>query len=100
MPRITRAEVERIADLARLSLGPDEAARMTGDLEAILGYVESLRALDTDAVEATSHAIPLAAPLRADRAEAGLAPEQAVANAPERDGFAFVVPKVIAEDEA
>jgi len=100
MARIERGEVERIADLARLELAPDEAERMTAELEAILAYVESLRGLETDAVEPTYHAIPLATPLRDDRAGSVLPPERAVGNAPERDGFAFVVPKVLDEDEA
>jgi Asp-tRNA(Asn)/Glu-tRNA(Gln) amidotransferase C subunit len=43
--------------------------------------------------------IPLAAPLREDRALAPLDPERAVANAPEREGSAFVVPKVIEGEE-
>ncbi len=100
MARITREEVERIADLARLTLTPDEAERMTGELERILEYVASLEALDTEGVEPTSHASPMRTPLREDRVEPGLDPDRALANAPERDGHAFVVPKVIAEDEA
>lgn len=99
MARIDRAEVERIAELARLELAPDEAERMTAELAAILGYVEQLGALDTEAVEPTYHALPLATPLRVDRAETPLAPARAVANAPAHDGFAFVVPKVLDEDE-
>jgi aspartyl-tRNA(Asn)/glutamyl-tRNA(Gln) amidotransferase subunit C len=99
MAGIDRAEVERIAALARLELAPDEAERMTVELAAILGYVEQLGALDTEAVEPTSHALPLATPLREDRAEPPLAPERAVANAPDASGFAFVVPKVLDEDE-
>ena len=100
MARIERSEVERIADLARLELSRDEVERMTSELEAILTYVDSLRALDTDDVEPTYHAIPIATPLRDDRAGAVLAPERVLANAPDRDGFAFVVPKVLDEDEA
>ena len=100
MTRIQRAEVERIAALARLDLSDDETTRMTADIEAMLGYVASLAALDTSGVEPTTHAVPLATPLRDDRASAALAPERALANAPERDGFAFVVPKVLDEDEA
>ncbi|MDJ0869142.1 MAG: Asp-tRNA(Asn)/Glu-tRNA(Gln) amidotransferase subunit GatC [Myxococcota bacterium] len=100
MARIGREEVLRMADLARLELAADEAERLTADLETILEYVETLGELDTDGVEPTSHAIPLDTPLRADAEPAPLDPERAVANAPERDGFAFVVPKVLDEDEA
>jgi len=100
MARIDRAEVERIADLARLELAPDEAERMTGELAAILGYVEQLGAVDTTGVEPTVHALPLATPLRPDRAEPPMDPARAVANAPAADGFAFVVPKVLDEDDS
>jgi aspartyl-tRNA(Asn)/glutamyl-tRNA(Gln) amidotransferase subunit C len=99
MTRIATTEVERIAALARLDLAPDEAQRAAAELEAILDYVESLQALDTTGVEPTTNAIPLATPLREDRAAPALDPERALANAPERDGFAFVVPKVLDEDE-
>ena len=99
MARITRDEVERIADLARLSLSDAEAAVMTADLEAILDHVAELQAVDTRDVEPTSHAIPISAPLREDRAVPGLTPELAVANAPQADGTSFVVPKVIEGDE-
>jgi aspartyl-tRNA(Asn)/glutamyl-tRNA(Gln) amidotransferase subunit C len=99
MAHITRDEVERVAALARLLLSDEEAGRMAVELDTILGYVETLGRLDTDGVEPTSHVIPLATPLRQDRAVAPLDPELAVANAPERKGSAFVVPKVIEGEE-
>ena len=66
MSRITREEVVRVATLARLSLSGDEVSRMTSQLDAILDYVELLRAVDTKGVEATSHAVPIRTPLRED----------------------------------
>jgi aspartyl-tRNA(Asn)/glutamyl-tRNA(Gln) amidotransferase subunit C len=100
MARIERDEVLRIAELARLELSEAEAERMTAELEAILGHVASLAALDTTGIEPTAHALSIPTPLRDDRALPPLDPERALANAPERDGFAFVVPKVLDEDEA
>jgi len=100
MPRITRAEVERVAVLARLSVSDEEADRLAVELDELLEYVETLRQVDTRDVEPTSHVIPLATPMREDRAVPGIDPELALANAPERQGTAFVVPKVIdGEDE-
>ena len=99
MAHITRDEVERVAALARLLLSDEEAGRMAAELDTILGYVETLERLDTAGVEPTSHVIPLATPLRQDRAEAPLDAELALANAPERGGSAFVVPKVIEGEE-
>jgi aspartyl-tRNA(Asn)/glutamyl-tRNA(Gln) amidotransferase subunit C len=100
MAHISRDQVERVAALARLSLSEAEAEQMARELEAILVYVETLAEVDTAGIDPTSHPIVLPTPLREDRAEAPLDPELALANAPEREGSAFVVPKVIeGEDE-
>jgi len=72
---------------------------MAAELDQILEYAETLSAVDTTDIEPTAHAIPLPTPLREDRALPPLDPELAVANAPEREGFAFVVPKVIEGDQ-
>jgi len=95
----TRADVERIAELARLSVTDAEAERLASELEAVLAYAEQLAGLDTSDVPPTSHPIELATPLREDAPELPLDPELALANAPEREGWAFVVPKVIGGEE-
>ena len=95
MSRISREEVARIAQLARLSLSEAEAGAMAADLDTILGYVEKLRALDTEGVPPTAHGLPRATPFRADEPRASLPAESAVANAPECRGSAFLVPPVI-----
>ena len=100
MSRITREDVERTAELARLSLSDDEVEAMTHDLGRILDHVDQLQGLDTEGIEPTAHAIPLATPMRADRASAGIDPELALANAPLREASAFVVPKVIDGEES
>ena len=99
MSAITREEVERIAALARLSLDDRELDRAATELARILRYVETLERVDTDGIPPTAHVIPLATPMREDVAEAPIDPELAVANAPERSGTAFVVPKVIEGEE-
>ena len=99
MSHISRDDVQHVVALARLSLSEAELERMAHELDAILGYVETLNRLDTRGVAPTSHAIPLATPLRGDRALTPLDPQLALANAPEREDSAFVVPKVIEEEE-
>ena len=99
MARINPAEVERIADLARLELAAGDAQRMAAELESILDHVAALDRIDTAGVEPTVHAIPIATPLRDDVPALPLDPDRALANAPERSGTAFVVPKVLDEDE-
>jgi aspartyl-tRNA(Asn)/glutamyl-tRNA(Gln) amidotransferase subunit C len=93
--RITRAEVERIAGLAMLSLSDDEVERLAADLGAILDYAEELAGLDTSGVEPTSHVLPLLSPLRDDVPAPSLPPERVLAGAPRASEGAFVVPAVI-----
>ena len=64
--KITLAEVEHVARLARLALDADEKERMRSQLDAILGYVEQLRRVNTDGVEPTAHVLPLVNVLRDD----------------------------------
>ena len=99
MSAIGREDVERVVALARLALDEDELARMARELDAVLGYVASLSRVDTRDVPPTAHVVPLATPLRDDVPSAPLDPEQALANAPEREGSSFVVPKVIEAEE-
>ena len=93
--RITQKEVEHVATLARLKLDHEEIATFTGQMDAILAYVDKLSELNTDAIIPTSHAVPMENAFRADETRPSLGTENALANAPEPvDGF-FKVPKVI-----
>jgi len=94
MSRISREDVERTADLARLDLSDDEIGALTRDLDQILGHVDQLARLDTAGIEPTAHAIPLATPTRPDEPSPPLDPQHALGNPPLRDGPAIVVPKV------
>jgi aspartyl-tRNA(Asn)/glutamyl-tRNA(Gln) amidotransferase subunit C len=95
MSRIRSEEVREIATLARLELSDQEIERMTGDLDAILGYVEALKDLDTSAVEPMTHAVPFDCPLRADEVGPSLPVEEALRNAPRREESFFQVPRIV-----
>jgi len=90
-------EVRRIAALARLELSPEEEQVFAGQLSAILDYVEQLKALDVSGVEPMTHALAAgeAVPLRDDEVRPSLPVGEALANAPERDGSCFKVPRII-----
>jgi aspartyl-tRNA(Asn)/glutamyl-tRNA(Gln) amidotransferase subunit C len=96
MSRIRPEEVREIAVLARLELSDQEVERMTTDLDAILGYVATLKDLDTSAVEPMTHAVPFDCPLRPDQTGASLPIEEALQNAPRREASFFQVPRIIA----
>jgi aspartyl-tRNA(Asn)/glutamyl-tRNA(Gln) amidotransferase subunit C len=99
MAELSLKEVEEIALLARLSLAPDEAERLRGELSAILGYIEKLRACDTTGVEPMTHAVPMDLPLRPDELVESLPAEAALAAAPRHADDSFVVPRVIEAKE-
>jgi len=62
--KITLEQVLHVAKLARLTLSDEEALQMQAQLDAILGYMEGLDALDVSEVPPTFHSIPMHAPLR------------------------------------
>jgi aspartyl-tRNA(Asn)/glutamyl-tRNA(Gln) amidotransferase subunit C len=98
MSTITKQEVAKIAKLAHLALTEDEMENFTGQLSAILTYMEKLNELDTNSVAAMSHST-LAGntdyALRQDVRVASLPQSAALANAPVQGEGHFQVPKVI-----
>ena len=92
---LNRDVVRRIAVLARLELGEAEEAALTEHLDHILQYFDELKELDTENVEPTAHVVSMAEAYREDVVSNPPAPEEFRANAPQRDGDFFKVPKII-----
>ena len=92
---LSREEVQHVARLARLHLSDEELERMRAQLDAILAYVDKLRELDVEGVEPTSHAVPLVNVMRDDAVTPCLSQDAALANAPDRVGEFFRVPRII-----
>jgi len=93
--KITRKEVEHVANLARLNLTEEELIRMTGQLDSILSYVAKLDELDTAGVAPTTHAFSINNAFREDEMQESLPRDEALLNAPRDNGESFVVPKII-----
>jgi len=89
---ITRADVLHVARLARLALREDEIERLQGQLNAILDAVGKVSELDLSDVPPTSHPLALVNVLAPDEPAPSLPLEDALANAPEREGDFFRVP--------
>jgi aspartyl-tRNA(Asn)/glutamyl-tRNA(Gln) amidotransferase subunit C len=96
---ITRTDVEKIAELARLELTTEETDLFTEQLGSIIGYVEKLNELDTGDVQPMSHCVPAGADieyaLRDDQVRPSLGQKLAVENAPDTEAGYFRVPRVI-----
>ncbi|GIU88764.1 MAG: aspartyl/glutamyl-tRNA(Asn/Gln) amidotransferase subunit C [Acidimicrobiia bacterium] len=95
--RITRAEVEHVARLARLALTPDEVDALTAELATILDHAASVSALDTDGVPPTAHPLPLVNVFRPDEPRPGLDRAEVLAAAPAAEDGRFRVPRVLGE---
>ncbi|WP_420409089.1 Asp-tRNA(Asn)/Glu-tRNA(Gln) amidotransferase subunit GatC [Hoeflea sp.] len=89
------ATVKRVAHLARIAVTEEEANRMEGELNAILGFVEQLSEVDVDGVEPMTSVMPMAMKKREDVVTDGSKAEDIVANAPESTDNFFMVPKVV-----
>jgi aspartyl-tRNA(Asn)/glutamyl-tRNA(Gln) amidotransferase subunit C len=89
---ISRDEVVHVAKLARLELTDDELERFAGQLNAILEAVGKVSELDLADVEPTLHPLELSNVLAEDEPRPSLSVDEALANAPDREGGAFRVP--------
>ena len=98
--KLTEDQIRHVAKLARLNCTDQEIATFTTQLAAILDYFNQLRELNTTDVEPLSHCLPIHNIFRQDRILPSLSNEQALANAPRRDGEFFAVPKILDDSNA
>ena len=89
--------VRRLARLARLSIPDDAVAKLSGDLEKILGHIRALEGVDTDGVAPTMHVSADRLPFRADVVVDGLDREVVLREAPHRAADGFAVPSFVEE---
>lgn len=92
---VDAATVKRVAHLSRIAVDDADVPKLQGELNAILGFVEQLNEVDVSGVEPMTSVTPMAMKKRQDVVTDGGIPDQIVANAPEREGHFFAVPKVV-----
>ena len=95
MSRLTRAEVEHVAQLARLALTDEEIEHFTGQLEVILEHAAEIAALDTRDVPPTAHPLPMVNVLRADTVRPSLPRDEVLEMAPAAEDGRFRVPRIL-----
>ena len=89
------ATVRRIAKLARIRVEEGDVGRLQGELNGILGWIETLSEVDVAGVEPLTGGAAILLRLRADAVTDGGMAEAVLANAPDRVGAFFTVPKVV-----
>ena len=87
--------VKRVAKLARLALTEEEAQKMMGELNGILGFVEQLSEVNVDGVEPMTSVMPMEMKKRPDVVNDGGIADDIVRNAPATEDHFFLVPKVV-----
>ncbi|MBJ7307145.1 MAG: Asp-tRNA(Asn)/Glu-tRNA(Gln) amidotransferase subunit GatC [Acidimicrobiia bacterium] len=96
--RLTRDNVAKVADLARLDLTDADLDRYTEQLSAVLDHAEDVASLDLDGVPPTSHPLPLVNVLRADVVVEGVDREEVLSQAPSVEDRRFRVPAILGEE--
>ena len=89
------ATVKRVAHLARIAVSDEDAQRMEGELNAILGFVEQLNEVDIEGIEPMTSVTPMTMKKRGDEVTDGYKADDIVANAPLSEDNLFLVPKVV-----
>jgi len=87
--------VKRVARLARIKVSDDDATRMTGELNAILGFVEQLDEVDIEGVEPLTSVVEQTMKKREDGVTDGDKAADITLNAPASEDHFFMVPKVV-----
>ena len=93
--KLNRKDVEHVALLSRLDLSENELDKFTGQLDAILEYIDVLNQVDTSAVEPMAHVLDIRNVMRPDVVQPSLSQEAALQNAPEPESGFFKVPKIV-----
>jgi len=92
---LTLEQVEHIAKLAHLSLGPEEKALYREQLSAVLTYVQRLQELDTESIPPTACILPTHSVMRPDEPRPSMPREDLLSNAPASADGMFQVPAVL-----
>ena len=95
MPRTSELDVAYVARLARINLTEAEAELFQKQLDDVLKYVDKLRQVDVNHVEAAAHVLPIFNVFREDAPRDWFTAEQALSNAPRQANGLFIVPKVV-----
>ncbi len=92
---LDHATVRRIATLARIRVEEIDIPRLQNELNGILGWIEQLNEVNVEGIEPLTGAAHMALKMRDDVVTDGGYPEKILANAPDRAGAFFAVPKVV-----
>ena len=88
-------DIDHVAQLARIALTKEEAARFSSQFARLFEFIAELQALDVSHIPATAQVIPLVNVLRDDNVTPCLSREAALENAPDKEGPYFKTPRIL-----
>lgn len=94
---VTKKDVEKIAELARLKFTDEDLENFTPQMNEILSYMDKLNELDTENVKPLSHPVEQTNVFREDELKPSISTDDALKNAPDKNEHHFKVPKVIGD---
>jgi len=92
---VDQATVKRVAHLARLKVKDEDLAKLAGELNGILGWIEQLNEVDVSKVEPMTSVVSMKMKMRKDEVTDGHYPAKIVSNAPAQEDSFFMVPKMV-----
>ena len=95
MSRISKEQVSKVAQLAKLKLNEEEIDNHATQIEKILDYIDQLEKIDTNDVPCTTRAIEVINNFRSDEKEVCKNRDDILNLAPSREDDFFKVPKII-----
>jgi aspartyl-tRNA(Asn)/glutamyl-tRNA(Gln) amidotransferase subunit C len=98
LANISKADVEYVAELAKLTLDDDAKERLVREMGEILSYMDQLSELDTTGIEPMMHVLDIINVFREDMVGQSLTNEQALANAPASHEGYFLVPRILEQE--
>jgi aspartyl-tRNA(Asn)/glutamyl-tRNA(Gln) amidotransferase subunit C len=99
MSSLSRDDVAKLANLARIEMTEDELVNLASQFGGILDAVARVQELNLEGVKATSHPQPIENIFREDQVLPSLTPEQALSGAPAQEDQRFRVPQILGEAE-
>ncbi len=98
MSSISRDEVSRVAELARIDLTPQETDRLAGELDVIVDAIAQISSVVSSDIPPTSNPLALVNVFREDIPEAPMSIEDVMASAPAHEDGRFAVPQILGEE--
>ena len=93
--KISKEQVEHVANLARLTLSEEEKEELTKDMINIIEFADKLGSLDTEGIDPTAHVMKLENVFREDVVKDEYTRDELLQNAPEKENGCFHVPKIV-----